>query len=409
MNNSYWLNTAPPFQAPVVEIPTHTEIAILGAGIMGCALAYWLARAGKMPLVLERNAHPAGGASGRNGGLHVAGPGGEPYHKWADRAAARAIMQLTVRNRELLEELLERENIQANYGRVGFMHLAQAHEVDELKALAQALSEDGFAAHWLERAEAERHLGTRLGERYLGAVLKPEDGQFHSARYAFGVAEAARKLGARLAFSTPVQTVEPGPGGRAWRITTPRGECVAEHVIITLNAWAGELFPELQTKITPTRGHIILTAPVNFKLTPWEANDDWDYGRQLETGQILLGGRRNTRPDLDLGCAPAPGENVPPIEPSVVAALSEMACQLFPELRDVPLAHAWAGTMAFTADWQPLAGKWPGRAGLWVLAGFSGHGMPFSLVLPQAIAAQLTGSAGAEIPEAFNPKRYLES
>lgn len=408
MNNSYWLNTAPPFIAPAVEIPPHTEIVILGAGIMGCALAYWLARAGKKPLVLERNAHPAGGATGRNGGLHVAGPGGAPYHRWANRATARAIMQLTVRNRELLEEVLEREAIQANYKRVGFMHLAQAPEVAELKALAQALNEDGYAAHWLERAEAEKQLGTQMGEPYLGAVLKPEDGQFHSARYTFGMAEAARKLSARFAFSTPVQTVAPGPGGRGWLIHTPRGQCLAEHVIITLNAWAGELFPELRPMIVPTRGHIILTAPVNFALTPWEANDDWDYGRQLETGQILLGGRRNTRPDLDLGCAPAPGENVPPLEPSVVEALTHIAPQLFPALKEVPIVHAWSGAMAFTSDWQPLAGMWPGRAGLWVLAGFSGHGMPFSLVLPQAIAAQLIGTAGPQIPEAFNPKRFLE-
>jgi len=409
MNNSYWLNTAPPFTAPTVELPAHTEMVILGAGIMGCALAYWLARAGKTPLVLERNAHPAGGATGRNGGLHVAGPGGAPYHRWADRAAARAIMQLTLRNRELLEEILEREAIQANYKRVGFMHLAQAHEAAELKALAQALNEDGFAAHWLERAEAEKKLGTSLGERYLGAVLKPDDGQFHSARYAFGVAEAARNLGARLAFSTPAQAVEPGPGGRSWLIHTPRGQCVAEQVIIALNAWAGELFPELTQTIAPTRGHIILTAPVNFTLTPWEANDDWDYGRQLETGQILLGGRRNTQPDLDLGCAPAPGENAPPLEPSVVEALAQIAPQLFPALKDVPIVQAWSGAMAFTSDWQPLAGQWPGRAGLWVLAGFSGHGMPFSLVLPQAIAAQLTGTAGEAIPSAFAPERFLKA
>jgi glycine/D-amino acid oxidase-like deaminating enzyme len=408
MNNSYWLNTAPPFNAPAPEVPRTAECVILGAGIMGCALAYWLARAGKTPLVLERNAHPAGGATGRNGGLHVAGPGGEPYHRWQNRAEARAIMQLTVRNRELLEEILARENIQANYKRVGFMHLAQAHEVAELQALAHALNADGFSAHWLERAEAEAKLGTRMGEQYVGAMLKPEDGQFHSARYTFGVAEAALKLGARFVFNTPVQSVDAGANGQ-WLLRTPRGNCVAQNVIITLNAWAGEIFPELEQKIVPTRGHIILTAPVNFALTPWEANDYWDYGRQLETGQILLGGRRNIRPDLDKGQAPAPGENVPPIEPSVVAALSEIAPQLFPELKDVPIAHAWTGTMAFTADWQPLAGRWPGRAGLWVLAGFSGHGMPFSLVLPQAIAAQLTGTVGPEIPEAFNPKRFLEA
>ncbi len=410
IHNSYWLNTAPRFDFTPTPLPTQTEIAILGAGIMGSSVAYWLARHEKRPLVLERNPHPAGGATGRNGGLMISGPN-QPYHlavQRLGRAAAREIMQTTLVNRELVEEILARESIQAGYARAGFLDIASNPERVQLqKATVLTMHADGFAAEWLDRAAAMEKLGTTLGPEYTGALFKPDEGQIHSARYAFGVAEAARRHGAQFAFSTSALTVEPGPHGRGWQIRTGRGTVVAEQLVVTLNAWAGDLFPELKRLIVPTRGHIVLTAPVSFKLTPWSANEGWDYGRQLESGQVLVGGQRISRPDRDMGYPPPPGENIPPVLPEVVSALTNIAPRLFPALADVPIVQHWTGTMAFTPDEQPLVGCWPGRAGLWLLVGLSGHGMPFSQALPCALAAQLAGEDGPTLPGAFDPARFL--
>jgi gamma-glutamylputrescine oxidase len=406
--NSYWLTTAPAFDSSSAPLPEQTEIAILGAGIMGCSLAYWLTRHGQRPLVIERNAHPAGGASGRNGGLMVAGPS-QAYHQAVQqlgREAAREIMRATLINRELLAEVLAREAIDALYRAVGFMALALPNEVTEMQATVRDLQADGFAGDWLERAEAEQRLGTTLGADYVGATYHLGDGQIHSARYAFGVAEAARRGGALFAFNTAAQAIAPAAHDNGWLIQTSRGAVVAHQLVITLNAWAGEVVPELKSIITPTRGHVILTAPVNFNLTPWVANDGWDYGRQLDNGQLLIGGRRVVRPDLDLGQGPPPGENVPPIAPEVITALSDIAPQIFPALADVSVVYHWTGTMAFTPDHQPLVGRWPGHENLWLMAGFSGHGMPFSQALPHALAAQLVEVEGPTLPAAFDPMRF---
>ncbi len=409
-NMSYWLRTAPPVSAASIDLPAQTESVILGAGIMGSALAYYLARAGQRPLVLERNPHPAGGATGRNGGLHVGGPA-QSYRRTADqfgRAAARAITELTRLNRQLLEELLEREAIDAHYTVTGFLALAaEASEIAELRASAAMLRADGFAAEWLERAAAEERLGTRLGRQYLGALFKPEAGVIHSARYTFGTAQAAARHGAVFAYGTRVQAVTSAPGGRGWVVATDRGPVKAEVVVVALNAWGGELFPELEALITPIRGHVVLTAPVDFKVRPWSANWGYEYGRQLETGQLLVGGKRESRPDLERGYRPPAGENAPDELPEVVAALAEFVPGHFPATAEVPIVYHWTGLMGFTPDDQPLAGAWPGREGLWLLAGFSGHGMPFSQALPKAVAARLMGQAGPEIPKAFEPGRFL--
>ena len=407
---SYWLQTTPAYAAAPAELPAATELAILGGGIMGCSLAYWLARGGKPPVLLERNARPGAGATGRNGGLHVGGPN-RPYELEAaarGRDAAREILQATRANRHLLEQVLAREGIEAGYRQTGFLSLAgDEAEAAALRASAAAQQADGRPAEWLDRQAAIEHMGTALAPRFCGAVFTPDDGLLHSARYTAGMAQAASRHGARLLFETPALRVAPGPAGRGWQIDTPRGSLLAEQVAITLNAWAPELLPELASVLTPVRGHIVLSAPAPERLRPWGANNGYEYGRQMHDGQVLLGGLRNTLPDMDLGYAPEPGHNAPAALPALVAALGQHLGRVFPNLAHLPIVQHWTGVMDFSPDLNPLAGAWPGRPGLWLLVGFSGHGMPYSQVLPAALAAQMSGGDGPPIPRAFEPGRCL--
>jgi glycine/D-amino acid oxidase-like deaminating enzyme len=404
---TYWLDTAPQFSNPSLPLPAHANVVILGAGILGCSLAYWLARFGLKPLVLERNVTPGMGATGRNGGLHVSGSANDYVAEIErhGREAARALFEATLLNQQVLEEVLVREGIEAHYAIKGFLVLAQESEAAGLRASAEALRADGFPAVWLDRAATVKQFGAALGEAYMGALWKPNDAVIHSARYTLAMAEAARRYGAMFACGTPVAAAEPASIG--WRIRTSRGNTLTPQLICTLNAWSGDLFPELRHILTPVRGHVIVTAPVDFALTPWAANDDYEYGRQLETGQLLIGGMRRVRADVEMGHAPAPGENAPALQPEVAEALQAFIPQLLPEAANLPVVHQWTGVMDFSPDRHPLVGRWPGRDGLWLMAGFSGHGMPYTQVLPQAIAAQLAGVSGPPIPAAFDPGRYL--
>src|SRR5205085_3431063 len=130
---------------------------------------------------LERNAAPSGGATGRNGGLHIPGAA-DGYADSADRlgrAAVRAIAQATDTNRQLLEALLEREGLDVGYRRTGFFALAGADEADQVRRSATLLREDGFAAEWLDRADAEAAWGTRLGALFAGAMFNAHGASLH--------------------------------------------------------------------------------------------------------------------------------------------------------------------------------------------------------------------------------------
>lgn len=408
-NISHWLQAAPEWKHSSAPLPSYARIAILGAGVMGCSLAYWLARAGSAPLVLERNAAPAHGASGRNGGLMVQGST-RPY--WADverlgPEAARAIYQLTVENQDLVQEVLARETIEAGFALTAKLDLATEGEISVLRKTADALRAEGHAADWLDPTATAEYLGTGVGPGIAGGLYRPGQGRVDAARYTYGMAEAAIRSGAQFAFSTQVQLVQRAPYGRGWQVRTSRTVTPVEQVVVAVNAWGGDLFPELARLITPTRGHVVVTEPVDFHLIPWNADRGYVYGAQLESGQLLIGGLRNLRPDQEAGHAPLPGENVAPVLPEMRAALQAALPRYLPEAEGVAVVHCWTGNMAFTPDELPLVGRWPGRDGLWIMAGFSGHGMSYSQAVPRALAAQMTGTEGAAIPAPFNPARYL--
>jgi gamma-glutamylputrescine oxidase len=94
----------------------------------------------------------------------------------------------------------------------------------------------------------------------------------------------------------------------------------------------------------------------------------------------VLGGCRAAAPGQDVGIR----DNRP--TPEVQAALEQVLPGLFPALAGLRVARRWAGPMAFTTDYLPIADRAPGVPNTWVVGGFCGHGMPFGMRLGQLLA-----------------------
>ncbi|MGQ9550306.1 MAG: NAD(P)/FAD-dependent oxidoreductase [Roseiflexus sp.] len=390
---SYWQATAP---APVVAtgLPSTARVAIVGGGFFGAATAYFLARAGAAPLVIEQVA-PAFGATGRNGGFHIVGTA-EGY---ADavvrlgRDTARAVMQITLDSRMLLRQVIAEERIACDYREPGHLNLALGDgQYADLRRRVAALYADGFVAELLDRHQTQELIDTPLSDEITGALYGAEDALLHSARLVYGLIAAAQRHGARVAIAR-VERLASQHGCVC--VVTNRGVLEAGSVVVTVNAWTRDLIPALHGIMTPVRGQALAYAPIRpvFRtgigatVTP-----TGEYWHQTPEGAVVIGGCRAHAPGLDMEVT----EMVP--TPAVITAIEQILPHLFPRLEGLTVVRRWAGLMAFTPDYVPVADAAPELPGVWMAGGFCGHGMPFGMRFGRLLAeAALTGAAPAAL------------
>lgn len=394
---SYWHATAPP-PIPADELPAASEVVVVGGGMLGCWTAYWLARAGHRPTLVERAAI-SWGASGRNGGLVRAGLA-EGYTAAVARigeADARAIWQLSREGQPLVHEVVPAEGIACDYRMSGSLSLwlDAAAMAAAQRSIAQ-LPDAADTVALLDRPGVQEHILTPLGPEIVGGLLFSDGAQLHSARYLAGLAAAARRHGARLCLAT-VRGLT--PQGDDTLVETDRGTIRANAVVVAINAWTDELVPSLGGVITPVRGQVLSYAPVPPVFTTGvgvSATPTGEYWQQTADGSIVLGGFRADAPGQDVGVR----EPVP--TPEVQGPLATLFPRLFPQLGGLRVERRWAGLMAFTRDYLPVADRLPGHARAWVGGGFCGHGMPFGPRLGQLLA---DAAASGETPAALAPLR----
>ncbi len=396
---SYWQATRSARAHRSTALPANTDVLVIGGGLLGTATAYWLARAGIATVLVEQG-NLADGATGRNGGFMVAGTA-ERYPAAIARLGhtiAHAVWRLTLDNRALLRHVLEEEAIDCDYREPGHVHLALSEtQLAELADDVAALCADGFAAELLERRQIEALIATPLGPTISGGLFAPEDGLLHSAQLVYGLAAAAERHGAVLVNGTALTSLV--PNGNGLLAHTTRGDLCAVAAVVATNAWSDQLIPALAGRVTPVRGQVLAFAPARPIFTHGMGAtlaSTGEYWQQAPDGTIILGGCRAVAPDMDVGIR----DSRP--TPEVQAALEQVLPDLFPELASLRVARRWAGLMAFTADYLPIADRAPGLPNTWVVGGFCGHGMPFGMRLGQLLAQAAVDSAP---PAALTPFR----
>jgi glycine/D-amino acid oxidase-like deaminating enzyme len=365
LTTPYWLDDDDRM-SPATRRPSgHVDAVVVGAGVTGCSCALALAERGLRVRVHEAR-RVAGGASGRNGGFALRG-GAMPYdvaRSTFGRNRARALWSLT-------EETLDRMTALAgdSLRRVGSLRLAtDAHERERLESELAALLEDGFDASWLDELEAP------LDRLYSGAILHPADGAMHPARWVRQLAAHAREAGAEIVEGSRVDL-----NGRD-----------APVIVVAADGHAATLLPELATIVRPVRGQVLVTAPLGRRLfeRPHYARDGFDYWQQLEDGRLMVGGCRDASLDAEYT---ADEETTPLVQHHLERLVADLVGE------SPPITHRWAGIWGATPDSLPLAGPVPGRDGVWIAAGYSGHGNVLGFACGRLVARAIAGESPAEL------------
>lgn len=406
-----WLEGHAP-SYPRLEGEISCDVAIVGGGMTGVGVAYWLQTLGKelspKVVLLERDSISYG-ATGRNAGFILLGTA-EHYERAVNiygRREAKDLWVLTKENHTLMKEVIEKHRLACEYRQGGSLHLAASQEEQkELIRSARLLEEDGFPCSLLEKKEADALLG---GQDFFGALLTPQDGEINPARFITELARVTSSLGAAFYEGTPVEIPPPdyslrqsssssSPGELL--LATPGGRVRAEVVVLAINGYSSLLHPFFQGRITPVRGQMLATAPLGKRLFPYPiyANYGFEYWRQLEDGRIIIGGKRESSFETEVG-----SEEVPTA--AIQEGLEAFLHHHFPSL-EFAVTHRWAGTMGFTPDGFPLVGTLPGDPRLFVTGGYSGHGLGLAFKASRIMAEALL--EGKPAPARFSPRRFLE-
>lgn len=354
------------------------DVLVIGGGFCGLSAALHLAMGGADVVLLE--AHRVGdGASGRNGGQMGSGQRADVLdtEQALGFERSKALWDMAEDAKQSLLDTAEVHGFETDYqpGQLTPMHRKryEGEARDEVAALNTRYGYD--AIEWLDQPAMAQALGSA---HYFGGTRDRGTGHIHPMKYLVGLAKAAAKSGAHIFENSAVTKLETG---REIVAHTGQGTVRAQRCLLALNGHHGDMRPELARHVMPIQSFIGATEPLGHNspvLPDREAVDDSRfvvrYFRKTADNRLLFGGRE------------AYGKATPG---DIRRTIGKQIAQIYPDLADVPLTHAWGGNVAITMPRNPYVREL--EPGLWTAGGFSGHGVMLSNYTGRMIAEKFLG------------------
>ena len=387
---------------------TRYDVVVLGGGLVGCAAAYYLTRAGARVLLVEQ-ADINREASGRNAGsLHFQ----LEYRliRYGDQQAAQfaqiiPLSLVAIRDWLGLEAELGADlEVEMHGGLIVAESPADVAMLEQRQALQEKM---GLGSELLSASEVRR-LAPYLADSVTAAGFFRHEGHANPRLVAPAFAARAAALGAEVRCHTRVTAVE--RDGSQWQVTlTDRGGQVAEvNTRAVLNAagtWAGEIAAmahlHLPIYAVPLTMNVIERAPPLVPHLVQHASKRLTL-KQVAAGNFLVGGGWPSRLARS-GPAMSIERRAEPVMENVVQNLS-LATRLVPALGRLHLLRSWTGITGITADQMPLLGEMPEAPGFYVAAGGAAftHGPTYARLIGELI---LEGRPSVAI-DLYSPARF---
>jgi gamma-glutamylputrescine oxidase len=317
------------------------DVCIVGGGVTGVSAALHLAEAGLRVVLLE--AQKIGwAASGRNGGVMT--PYSEldyaPLEKALSAEHARQYWQLADRALDTLHSTVQRLNIDCEIKTGSLTAANTPAQYERLRNNFDTLQrQNGLQdAHVLSATEVRDYLGTDI---YAGGLFYKRLPALHPLKLVRGLARAALSAGAQLFENSAVASYE--DNGAQVRVLTQAGHVVhSKSLLLATNAYLGDLQPDLAKRFVALYSNMIATAPLSEDLARQVLKHDVSV---LETQAVMRYYRLSADNRLLFGgggvMTGRDGRVVRPL-------LTRMLRDLFPQLRDVQVEHAWGGWFGMT-------------------------------------------------------------
>ena len=368
------------------NLPQHAEVVVIGAGIVGCSVAYHLAKMGwKDVVVLERSAIVSGTTA------HSAGLVTQLRH-------TRALTDISRYGVQLYQELKDETGLDTGFRQTGSISVARTQgRMDELRRMISMAKSFGVEMNEIGLDEAKGLWPLLSTEGLVGAVHLPYDGETVPDSTANAMATGATRRGVQIIENTPVTNILTS-GGVVSGVSTARGDIRCEVVVNCAGMWAREIGLRCGVSIPlHAADHAyFVTEPVpgaSEDMPSLRDPDGYIYVRRypFEGGGILIGG---FEPEgVPWGMDGIPDDfslHMLNRDWSHYDILMENAMDRVPAIADAGVRIRLVGPESFTPDTRYIMGEAPELRNFFVAAGFNSSGVASAAGAGKAMAEWIT-------------------
>jgi glycine cleavage system T protein len=368
------------------ELPRKARAVIIGGGVIGCSVAYHLAKLGWREVVLLERKQLTSGTT-----WHAAGLIGQL------RATAN-MTKLARYGAELYANLEAETGVATGFRRVGSVSLALTHErLEELKRGASMARAFDVDVEEISAREAARLHPLVDMTDVRGAIYLPRDGQADPGNVALSMARGATKAGITIRENVKVTAIVTEKG-RVQGVVTQAGRINADVVINCAGMWGREVgrLAGVHLPLHPCEHFYVVSEPsseIPSGLPVLRVTDECAYYKE-DAGKLMLGAfEPNAKPWALDGIPEAFCFDELPADLEHFAPILETATRRVPLLRRLGIRTFFNGPESFTHDNRYMLGETPEVAGFFVACGFNSVGIQSAAGAGKALAEWIVGGA----------------
>ncbi len=365
------------------------DVIIIGGGVIGCAIAYYLSKQHVKVLVLEKEEIGAGGSSRNGGGV---------------RQSARDPRELPLAMhaiRNIWPGLSDELGVDVEYCQKGNLRLAKTEE--HIKILERAINQGcsaGLDLKLIDQKEV-RDICPYVSEDVIAASFCPTDGHGNPMLTTLAYYKRARELGAEFITGESVISVLLQKGNVSG-IQTDLNTYSSDQVVLAAGfdsrTIANTVGIDIPMQKILVEALVTDQQPRMFPQMIGTAAADF-YGHQTKHGSFVFGGMT--------GLEPFASEETEPVTRSITASsICRAILGYFPAISQANIVRTWSGFLDVAADKVPVLGRVEEVPGLTLACAFSGHGYGISPTIGEAIAALVVDEKSGVSLDAFHYDRF---
>ncbi len=377
------------------------DVVVIGAGVVGCSVAYYLAREGINVTLLEQESISSGASAHATGSLSLLGAEFSPGASFQIARASYSEFQ------QIVPELESATGMDLLYQRRPSLRLALDDEEADLIKSLMVWQQPYVKMHWIDAQEVHS-IEPRLSPSIIGAVYEDESAQLDSYRLNLALARGAELKGAKLLYREVTGLVTSGPTISG--VKTASGDIHCGTVVVAAGTWSRAFAPWLRfpVPIRPMKGERLLLNHPGEPLQVLISSPKRGHMISRMDGFISVGstgGRDYDRKELFLG----EEFDRQPTETARLELL-QRAIDVFPDLERAELVQQLAGSRPLSPDGKPIIGPVPGLECVLLATGHATKGIHLGPITGRIITDYISHGSTRVVSDMgqFLPDRFAD-